>query len=349
VEADVTTGTVRPLKVREGARFSCAGDGLCCMDIHSLGPLGERDVALLSLIAPGLARRAGDHACLRMKEDGSCVFLGEAPGGAPRPCGLHGAADGALKPVTCRRFPYGLTATPSGGRITTFHCCPCRTMGAREAVTAEAAEPCLRDRAGRLSSSHRVGAKVWIGGRSRIAFDRWEREEAALIARLLGGEAPERVLDRAPFPRLAGSTWRAVGEELVEFDGSTRLGVAHRFFGDALLARHGVEAPPRERPWAEAFDRAERRSRPRPTGARPSAWADYVADWIWAMLWTGDGSFERCRHELATRLALGRDVERRLLGLGARPDRAEAEAITITDLVGTADAWPTLVRSMTPR
>jgi hypothetical protein len=283
-----------------------------------------------------------------MKDDGACVFLGEATGDAPRPCGLHEAAGGMIKPVTCRRFPYGLTATPSGGRITTYHCCPCRTMGERAALTVEAAEPCLRDRGGRLSSSHRVGPRVRVHGRRWIAFGRWEREESALIARLLDGEEPERVLDRPPFPRLGRGRWRAVGEALVEIDGSTRLGAAHRFFGDALLARDGVEPPARARPWGDAFDRAERRSPVTSAAGGPSAWADYVADWIWAMLWTAEGSFERCRYELATRLALGRDVERRLRALGARPDRAEAEAIMITDLLGTADVWPTLVRRMMP-
>jgi hypothetical protein len=66
------------------------------MDIHSLGPVGERDRALLTLIAPELTARSAGHHCLRMKEDGSCLFLGEAKGDAPRPCGLHEAADGLL-------------------------------------------------------------------------------------------------------------------------------------------------------------------------------------------------------------------------------------------------------------
>jgi hypothetical protein len=226
-------------------------------------------------------------------------------------------------------------------------------MGARDVMTAERAEPCLRDRAGRLSSSHRVGAKVWLGGRTHISFARWEREERELIARLLGGEAPIAVLDREPFPKLGKGSWRAVGEALFEVDGGARLGAAHRFAGDVLLGRHGVRPSVVDRPWSEAFDRAERRSphatRAVAASAGRAAWADYVADWIWSMLWTAEGSFERCRHELVTRVAIGEDVERRLRSLGARADRAAAEAIMIIDLLGTADVWPPLVESMTPR
>src|SRR5260370_891972 len=38
---------VRPLLLREGARYACFGDGLCCTDMHALGPLTRSEVVQL--------------------------------------------------------------------------------------------------------------------------------------------------------------------------------------------------------------------------------------------------------------------------------------------------------------
>lgn len=42
-----------PLLVREGARFTCAGHGLCCTDIHVVAPLRDDDVIRLRIIDAG--------------------------------------------------------------------------------------------------------------------------------------------------------------------------------------------------------------------------------------------------------------------------------------------------------
>ena len=51
-----TPSKPRPLIVRPGARFACAGDGLCCTDLHALGPL-TREFTYSSLTSPDLTAR----------------------------------------------------------------------------------------------------------------------------------------------------------------------------------------------------------------------------------------------------------------------------------------------------
>jgi len=43
----------RPLLVRPGARFTCSGDGLCCTDLHALGPMTRTEVTLMGKLRPG--------------------------------------------------------------------------------------------------------------------------------------------------------------------------------------------------------------------------------------------------------------------------------------------------------
>ena len=127
----------RPLLVRPGARYACFGDGLCCTDIHGLGPLTRREVTAIRRIDSGAAPYSElfeDHM-LRTAADGGCVFLM-----ADRRCALHAEHGPEAKPDGCRRFPLGLVATPSGGRITTEHRCPCPTLGDRPPLDASAAE-----------------------------------------------------------------------------------------------------------------------------------------------------------------------------------------------------------------
>ena len=336
------TNRVRPLSVRPGARFDCFGDGSCCTDIHALGPVGPTDAERLALIHPQLLVRSGDgERFLRTREeDGCCIFLGPEDDDGMRPCQLHASLGEAMKPVACRRFPFGLTATPKGGRITTHHCCPCRTLGSRPALTIESALPSLVDVSGRLWATHRVGGTVALTARSRVSFARYEELEAQLLARLAEGEDPATVLDARPFPALRGSSWTKVGEDMRDLEGDTRLEVALYWFADALLARDGVRAVPRTRPWSAGFERAMRRSE----GEDPNAmWADWVADCIWDMMWTSHGPFDRARKDLATRYAVGRAVERRLRRAKLPPARAAAEAIMVVDLVGACDVWDEIV------
>ncbi len=114
-------GQLRPLPVRPGARAACSRDGLCCTDIHAIGPITTKERVHLSLVAEGLTgfdSLVQSHVLKMKKEDGSCVLLGQ-----DQRCMVHDAMDGLLLPRSCKRFPIGLTATPDGGRVTVEHRC----------------------------------------------------------------------------------------------------------------------------------------------------------------------------------------------------------------------------------
>ena len=50
---------VRPLIPRPGARYTCFGDGLCCTDIHGIGPLTKKEVAGLNRGKRKITRNLG--------------------------------------------------------------------------------------------------------------------------------------------------------------------------------------------------------------------------------------------------------------------------------------------------
>ncbi len=158
-----------PLLVRAGARFDCVGDGLCCSDIHAVGALSDEDCQMLEMISKDAVDRheGEDAAVLMMRSDtGRCVFWSD------QGCAIHAQIGPQLKPTPCIQFPYALTATPSGGRISTQHRCTCRTLGPLPPVRAEEAKACLVDSAGELKPEHAVFDEVsW--SRERVAFLRW--------------------------------------------------------------------------------------------------------------------------------------------------------------------------------
>src|SRR4051812_17140485 len=171
----------RPLLVRKGARYTCFGDGLCCTDIHALGPVTRREKLAVDLLEPGALIRHKDLAAPVFKHapSGACVLRSE------RGCELHARHGEAAKPVGCSRFPFGLVATPDGGRITTEHRCPCRTLGDRPPITPENALSSLVDSLGRLSANGKVGPRVRIAEGKTLAWARFARVEAAMIDTLL--------------------------------------------------------------------------------------------------------------------------------------------------------------------
>jgi hypothetical protein len=345
---------VRPLIPRPGATFACVGDGLCCTDVHALGPVRRREVAALRLISPDVVRYeqvVATHV-LTMAGDGKCLFLSDAG------CALHAAMGAHGKPASCRRFPYGLTATPAGGRVTTEHRCPCRTLGDRPPVSTEAAEEALRDSGGRLRADRRAPGRIRLDGRRSLAFQAWTEREADLLARLAQGDDPMAVLEAMPFPKLVDASWPQVASEMLDtgLEGEDTRGRATRFetamgwFGEAVMDLQGTPLPDAQRPsrqvpdWADAFDRAEARS-PRPA-AEGAALADWVADEIWALRWSNGSHFRALRADLGTRLSVARHLTALIRAGGTRADRAEAEAVTIVDLVGTSDWWGEVLRRM---
>lgn len=318
--------------MRDGVRFACAGDGLCCADAHLIGPVSPRERAGIERIRPGsTARHERGLVVIRTREDGTCTFLARAAR-----CAIH---RDAARPRTCHRYPFMLVSTPDGGRIATDHRCPCRTMGARPLLRPEDAEDALRDAAGRLSVDRRIDARIPIAKGRAIAWSTWKEREAELLDRLARGERPEIVLEAEPFPAVRDGSWPQIGFDLADDDRATRWTRASQWAGDAILALHGETArADRPRPWRDAFDRAERRTNAGTIDPEAMI-ADWIADSIWSIEWAFHGTWERARADLATRLAITRWIAARLEALGARRDRAAAEAIAIAEIVGLSDPW----------
>jgi len=335
-----------PLLVRTGARFTCEGDGLCCSDIHAVGPLNEEDVAFVSTISEEAIDRHEDEdaAVLMMRSDtGTCVFWSDDG------CALHAKLGPEMKPSPCIQFPYSLTATPTGGRITTQHRCPCRTLGTRAPVAIDAARTCLLDSDGELKPDHSVEESIAWSESESILFVEYERRESAVIDSLVDGKSLRRALDTDPLPELEGRTWSEVADELRGFYGPSRVAAAARWFGDALgYLVDRRERTEHERPWASAFDRAERRI---VTPEQPNrVFGDWLADEVWALRWTPFGSFARARAELATRLAVARRVAGWLdISNPTRDNVSAAEAVMIADVIGVTDSWESVQRAIVDR
>jgi hypothetical protein len=321
--------------VRPEARYDCFGDGLCCTDIHALGPVTRAERRAVELLEPGSLIRHKDLLVpvFRTQPHGPCVLRSE------RGCELHARHGAAAKPVGCARFPFGLVATPEGGRITTEHRCPCRTLGERPPLTAQVAEASLLDGAGRISPNGRVGLQLRLAPGRVVSFARFRVLEEPLLAALVTGRDPLAVLGVKPFGRLAGESFRRVAVEVRRERDGTAYGEAMVWFGNAvtaLLSDQPLESAPR--PWAEAFDRAEARS-PVPQRAE-LVFGDWLADLLWSLDWVFvAGSFQAGQREAVTLYAVARAIAKRLVRARVRPDRAAAEAVMIAEIARQSQAW----------
>ena len=325
---------VRPMRARPGARYQCFGDGLCCTDIHGIGPLTKKEVAQMRRIERQSAGWDDDHEdyMLHTAADGGCVFLM-----SDQRCSVHASRGAEAKPDGCQRFPLGLVATPEGGRITTEHRCPCRTMGDRPTIEPEDVLVSISDGGKKPVADRRV-KRVPLEPRKQIDFEDWTSIEADYLARLRGREALLDVLDAKPFPKLKGSSWDKQAREFIDARDGSQFGVAMAWVGDTILSlRHDHIPRQPQRPWAAAFDRAEARS-PKVRTSR-EVFADWLSDEVWALKWAESYSFQLARTELATRLTIAQDICARLRGTGARADRAAAESVMMLELVGESDYW----------
>jgi Fe-S-cluster containining protein len=324
---------LRPLLARPGARYACFGDGLCCTDIHGIGPLTKKECTQMRRIDSKSAGWDDDHDdyMLRTAADGGCVFLM-----SDQRCSVHAERGADAKPEGCRRFPLGLVATPFGGRITTDHRCPCRTMGERPPIEPEAVEPSITE-GGRLVADRRI-KRIRLTGKKSLKFEEWEALEEETLGRLRGREPLTDVLDADPFPPLRGSSWEKQADEFIGARDGSQFGVAMAWVGDTIHAMHSGQAPrPPGRPWVAAFDRAEARA-PKARTSR-EVFGDWLADEVWALKWAEDHHFALARAELATRLAIAEEICTRLRDEGARADRAAAEAVMMVEVAGESDYW----------
>ncbi|RLB55533.1 MAG: hypothetical protein DRJ42_06010 [Deltaproteobacteria bacterium] len=320
---------LEPLRVRPGARFTCHGDGLCCTDVHALGPLDEAAVLTLTVIDENVVTEYEGESFLSHADDGGCVFLGEDG------CAIHATLGGESKPAACQQFPFALVATPVGGRVATRHYCPCRTMGEREPLEAAAAlavsPPGAADRT--------IRNMLPFTGDEAIDLAKWERLEAGLLERLAAGERPEDVLDAPPYSAPNKGSWEALCRAMLEETGPSRFEAAGCAFALTVLRALGEEAAPIPvpMPWVDAFDRAEARS---DEGSADAMLADWVADVLWSLEWAFFGTFEQARRDLATRVDVARRIAAELPG---RADRTMAEAIAVVELVGMGENYQTFI------
>lgn len=280
------------LQIRRGARYSCESDGLCCSDVHALGPLTRSESVRVSSYDPesvAVHPRLG-LVVLKPRADHTCRFFDFDQG-----CRIHRERGALAKPAACRQFPFGLVATPAGLRVTTAHRCPCRTMGDRAPLDVAEARSALTH-GGRLRIDQTVRDRVRLTRRRQLGWIKYERVEALVLAGLLDGSLAATLgrtlgqsADGAAFPAIIDATWADVAHShRAMVDGST-TGEALAWFGDALLfVLEGKRLEGRARPWAWSFERAARRvHHPRDPAA---LYADFAADRVYGLRWSEESS-----------------------------------------------------------
>ncbi|MGD8859777.1 MAG: hypothetical protein PVI30_07185 [Myxococcales bacterium] len=329
----------RPLIARPGARFDCFSDGLCCTDIHALGPMTRSEVKHVRSLIPDAVvyNDEVEGHCMAYAANGGCAQLENGL------CGIHAKHGPEHKPGGCRRFPYGLVSTPHGGRVTTEHRCPCRTLGERPELDLEDAERSLLDAAGRLEVDQEAPDEVQLTVEDDVSFERYAELESGLLERLAAGERIEDVLAATAFPELHKSCWQVYAAEFLDMRDGTAGGASMSWFGDALLGLiEGHTPPERPRPWAPSFDKAIARAKQ--PGDPEQILRDWVADEIWMLRWLEwDCPFDVARAELTTRVAMARWLIERLRPLGLREDRCAAEAVMVVELGACTNQWPEVV------
>jgi hypothetical protein len=329
----------RPLLARPGARFACTNDGLCCTDLHALGPMTRSEAVLMRKLRPGsvIIHEDVEAPCMRYGAGGGCAQIKNGL------CSVHAELGPEKKPGGCRRFPYGLVRTPLGGRITTEHRCPCRTLGERPPLDAADAAVSLLDSAGRLEADNEAPPRISITYSKGMPFAQYAAMEAVMLERLARGERAEEVLNADALPEMHEKSWPVWAAGLYESDDGSRGGVALSWFADFLLALATGSTPPeRPRPWRDAFERGAKRAK-NPERADVVI-NDWIADELWMIRGLGLGvPFDVARAELATRLAVVRAVIERLKKQGVREDQAAAEAIMMAELTVCSEHWEAVV------
>ncbi|MFO0674372.1 MAG: hypothetical protein U0235_32975 [Polyangiaceae bacterium] len=316
------------LELRPGARYACVGDGLCCSDIHALGPVTRAEAARVR----GFDSKAIENhprlalPVLAVHRDHTCTFW-SAQGG----CAIHRDHGEAAKPTACRQFPYGLVRTEAGLRVTTAHRCPCRSVGPRPLLDERDAREALTTR-GRLRVDHTVGSHVRLSRRRHVSFASYAALEANALAALEAPDGLARVVPSAdPLPDLVHTAPADLAHAYRALVDGTLTGDAFAWFGDALLAivldRRLGDRP---RPWAFAFDRAERRvTSPR---AREEVFADFAADVLYGLAWVEASTLASTLVTLGVALRAASRVAARIERTGASSERAAAEAVLVAEV-----------------
>lgn len=124
----------RRIRVLPGARFCCDGNGYCCSNGQSFGPISEEDRKKIlahdwtgwipGVRAPtdlfyDVSGPSGKTTYLRQR-DGRCVFLTD-----DNLCAIHKRLGAEAKPWVCRVFPLTFAETPAGVYVASRSECRC--------------------------------------------------------------------------------------------------------------------------------------------------------------------------------------------------------------------------------
>lgn len=284
-------------------------------------------------------------------EDPACATTGRGQCHhlAQNSCSVHARYGYHAKPSGCRRFPFGLVATPIGGRVTTEHRCPGRILSMNSPLTLQQAETSLRDRAGRLQADRRISNRIRLNRKKHISFMRYLKIETKILQALALSTNPLTALNAKPFPNMVEGSWPVIAAEFFESRDGTSCGEALAWFGDALLSlTGGHHPPPRKRPWKHYFDRTYKRYRA-PIRSSQQLFKDWMADEIWMFRALEWGPFDVALAELATRYQIARRIQQRITSHGVPTSQAAAEAVMIVEIATVSTEWSRAVERVSPQ
>ncbi len=335
--------------VRPGARFTCHADGLCCSDIHVLGPIEEAELVPLRALGRRGHRIVGRDASVdgwafRVAETGACPFLE-----SDNLCRVHATRGPERKPATCRLFPFYLVGTPAGVRVATSHRCTCRSIGEREPLDAARVGAEIGVADGELTLAWSAPARIALDAGRDVSFAEWTAREARLIEALnAGGIGLPALLGARPFPTLRNDSWEKVAARFCQPADATGFEQAKAWIGEAIRAHvDGTNVAERPRPWARFLPHVAARSTR--DDDREAMLADWLADELWGLGWTRWGSFEQARMDFSTRAAIVTALEAVFARLGTPPGIAMAEAILVVDAVVHSPHWDAVARALPRR
>lgn len=330
----------QPLLVRPGARFVCQADGVCCSDVHILGPITPAELVPLRALHPQPAEVDASVKGLAFRtQGGGCVFLRD-----DHLCRVHAELGVAAKPATCRRFPFNLVHTPVGLRVVTPHRCPCRTLGPRPLLTVEAVTQEIVIPQAPLDPDYEVMGTLRVANKHRVQFREWLDIEAQWLLKLQAARDLPGALAAPAFA--AGVAWADLAETLKKAKDGSSFEMAKSYVGHAIAAGLNDSAfPILARPWARFFEAGERRAQAAPQSSQAML-ADWLADEVWSLRWVQDGSFAQHRSDLATRLAIVYQLQKAFVVAGVDQARATAEALLVIDVIIHSELWFNVARGI---
>jgi Fe-S-cluster containining protein len=335
--------------VRPGARFTCHANGLCCSDVHVLGPIEEAELVPLRPMGHSLGQRiAGRDASVkgwafRVVDTGACPFLQD-----DNLCRVHATLGPQSKPATCRLFPFYLVATPTGVRVATSHRCTCRSVGQRDPLDAARVreEIGVADRA--LPIAWTAPARIALDAGRDVSFAEWTAREARLLEKLNDGSGLPGLLGLPAFPALRNDSWEKVAARFGKPADATSFEQAKAWIGEAIRAHlSGAPIVERPRPWARFLPRVQARTTA--ADARHAILSDWLADELWGLGWARWGTFEQARMDFSTRAAIVAALEAAFMALGTPAPLACAEAVMVLDAIVHSPHWDAVARALPRR